>query len=64
MKERGGAIVNIASISSWLPVDGYVGYGATKAAVAAVTRAAALHCRKSGYRVRVNSIHPTASTRR
>ncbi len=58
MKERGGAIVNIASISSWLPIDGYVGYGASKAAVAAVTRAAALHCRKSGYPVRVNSVHP------
>jgi len=58
MKERGGAIVNIASISSWLPVDGYAGYGASKAAVAQLTRAAALHCRKNGIPVRVNSVHP------
>jgi NAD(P)-dependent dehydrogenase (short-subunit alcohol dehydrogenase family) len=50
MKERGGAIVNIASVSSWMPVDSYAGYSASKAAVAAVTRGAALHCRKSGYR--------------
>jgi len=58
MKARGGAIVNVASISSWMPVDGYCGYSASKAAVAAVTRSAALHCRKRGYAVRVNSVHP------
>ncbi len=58
MKSRGGAIINIASVASWLPIDTYLGYGASKAAVAAVTRAAALHCRKSGYPVRVNSVHP------
>ena len=58
LKERGGAIVNMASVSSWLPVDGYAAYSASKAAVGAVTRAAALHCRKRGYAVRVNSVHP------
>ena len=58
MKERGGSIVNIASSSSWLPVQSYAGYSASKAAVGALTRVAALHCRKSGYAVRVNSVHP------
>ncbi|HOL36481.1 MAG: SDR family oxidoreductase [Proteobacteria bacterium] len=58
MKERGGSIVNVASVSSWMPIDGYCGYAASKAAVAAVTRSAALHCRKRGYAVRVNSVHP------
>lgn len=58
MKDRGGSIVNIASVASWLPVDGYAAYGASKAAVAALTRSSALHCRKSGYAVRVNSVHP------
>lgn len=58
MKEQGGSIVNMASISSWLPIDGYVAYSASKAAVAALSRATALHCRKSGYAVRVNSVHP------
>jgi 3(or 17)beta-hydroxysteroid dehydrogenase len=58
MKERGGSIVNMASVSSWLPIDGYLAYSASKAAVAAITRATALHCRKSGYAVRVNSVHP------
>lgn len=58
MKERGGSIVNMASVSSWLPIDGYLAYSASKAAVAAITRATALHCRKSRYAVRVNSVHP------
>ena len=58
MKEKGGSIVNMASVSSWLPVEQYAGYSASKAAVAALTRAAALNCRKQGYAVRVNSIHP------
>jgi len=58
MKARGGAIVNMASVSSWLPVEGYAGYSASKAAVGALTRAAALYCRKNGHPVRVNSLHP------
>ncbi|SFA82454.1 3(or 17)beta-hydroxysteroid dehydrogenase [Collimonas sp. OK607] len=58
MKESGGAIVNVASVSSWLPINNYPAYSASKAAVAALTRSTALHCRKSGYRIRVNSVHP------
>ncbi|HSW15709.1 MAG TPA: SDR family oxidoreductase [Ramlibacter sp.] len=58
MKGRGGSIVNMASVSSWLPVEGYAAYSASKAAVAALTRATALHCRKSGHAIRVNSLHP------
>lgn len=58
MKEKGGSIINMASVSSWLPVEQYAGYSASKAAVAALTRAAALNCRKQGYAIRVNSIHP------
>ncbi|MCK0508004.1 SDR family oxidoreductase [Aromatoleum anaerobium] len=58
LKAHGGSIINMASVSSWLPVDGYAAYSASKAAVGALTRAAALHCRKRGYAVRVNSVHP------
>ncbi len=58
MKERGGSIVNMASISSWLPIENYAAYSASKAAVAALTRATALYCRKNGHAVRVNSLHP------
>ncbi len=58
MRERGGSIVNMASVSSWLPIENYAGYSASKAAVAALSRAAALYCRKNGLAVRVNSVHP------
>ena len=58
MKDSGGSIINMASVSSWLPVEQYAGYSASKAAVSALTRAAALNCRKQGYAIRVNSIHP------
>ena len=58
MKERGGSIVNMASVSSWLPIEGYAAYSATKAAVAALTRSTALYCRNNGLAVRVNSLHP------
>ena len=58
MKQAGGSIINMASVSSWLPVEQYAGYSASKAAVSALTRAAALNCRKQGYAIRVNSIHP------
>lgn len=58
MQERGGSIVNMASVSSWLPIENYAGYSASKAAVAALTRATALWCRKNGHPVRVNSLHP------
>lgn len=58
MKARGGSIVNMSSVSSWMPVENYVGYSASKAAVAAITRAAALYCRKNGWPVRINSLHP------
>jgi 3(or 17)beta-hydroxysteroid dehydrogenase len=58
MKERGGSIVNMSSVSSWMPIDNYVGYSASKAAVAAITRTAALYCRKNGLPVRINSLHP------
>ena len=58
MKEKGGAIINMASIASWLPMDDYLAYSASKAAVAAISRNSALHCRKKGYPVRINSVHP------
>lgn len=58
LKECGGSIINMASISSWLPIEGYAAYSASKAAVAALSRATALYCRKNGLAVRVNSLHP------
>jgi|TARA_B110000116_G_scaffold10053_1_gene8372 NAD(P)-dependent dehydrogenase (short-subunit alcohol dehydrogenase family) len=56
-KVRGGAIVNISSISGMVG-QSYVhpGYNASKGAVRLVTKAAAVQHAKSG--IRVNSVHP------
>ena len=58
MKAHGGSIINVASVASWMPMLDFPAYGASKAAVASLTRTAALHCRKKGYAIRVNSLHP------
>jgi len=58
MKAQGGSIINVASVASWMPMQDFPAYGASKAAVASLTRSAALHCRKKGYAIRVNSLHP------
>lgn len=68
MKNRGcGSIINISSIAALAARDDYLAYGASKGAVAALTRSVAVHCRKRKYRIRCNSVHPdgvmTAMTR-
>ncbi|WP_185266824.1 SDR family oxidoreductase [Halopseudomonas xiamenensis] len=69
MKESGGggSIVNISSIAALAARDDYMAYGASKGAVAALTRSVAVHCRRQKYRIRCNSVHPdgvlTAMTR-
>lgn len=58
MQERGGAIINIASVSAIKPQAELVAYNASKAGVALMTQSIALHCANSGYGVRVNAINP------
>jgi 3(or 17)beta-hydroxysteroid dehydrogenase len=55
---NGGSIINISStvgIKAWAP---RIAYGTSKAAVAHITKAVALHCGKAGYNIRCNAIHP------
>ncbi|UJJ31594.1 glucose 1-dehydrogenase [Halopseudomonas maritima] len=63
----GGSIVNISSIAALAARHDYLAYGASKGAVAALTRSVAVHCRRQKYRIRCNSVHPdgvmTAMTR-
>ena len=58
MKERGGSIINMSSIAALAARDDYLAYGASKGAVAALTRSVAVHCRRAKYRIRCNSVHP------
>lgn len=55
MSKRGGAIVNVASISAVRPSAGEAPYAASKAGVVALTASAALEL---GPEIRVNSISP------
>ena len=56
MREHGGAIVNLCDISAGRPYANYLAYCASKAALLAVTAAAAKGLAQ--YRIRVNSISP------
>ena len=56
MENTGGSIVNIASISAISGMAGAGGYTASKGAIDAVTRAAAVDYGK--YNIRVNAVYP------
>lgn len=55
MRERGGAVVNVASVSGLRPTRGEAPYSAAKAAVVALTQAAALEFAPM---IRVNCVSP------
>lgn len=56
MKEKGGAIVNIASVSSFIAQPDFVPYNTSKGAILQLTRTLAMDLAK--YKIRVNSICP------
>lgn len=58
MKERGGSIINMSSVTALGGMESFAAYGASKGAVTALTRSVAVHCRKQRYRIRCNSVHP------
>jgi 3(or 17)beta-hydroxysteroid dehydrogenase len=55
---RGGAIVNLSSVSGIVGGHNLAAYNASKGAVRLLTKSVALHCARQGYGVRCNSIHP------
>jgi len=60
MKETGGgSIVNLSSVAGIIGDAQTIAYCASKAAVRLLTKSAALHCGRSGYKIRVNSVHPS-----
>jgi NAD(P)-dependent dehydrogenase (short-subunit alcohol dehydrogenase family) len=59
MKEMGGSIVNLSSVAGIIGDASSLAYCASKGAVRLMTKSAALHCARAGYRIRVNSVHPS-----
>lgn len=55
-KEGGGSIVNIGSLASIIAAGGFTAYTASKGAVEAMTRAAAVEL--APFNIRVNSVQP------
>lgn len=55
----GGSIVNISSISGIIAGANMAAYNSAKAGVRLLSKSVALHCARSGYNIRCNSVHPT-----
>ena len=52
------SIINISSISGMRADGNFIGYNAAKAAVWMMSKSMALHCARSKYDIRSNSVHP------
>lgn len=55
---RRGSIINLSSIEGLVGDPTLAAYNASKGGVRLFTKSAALHCARSGYNIRVNSVHP------
>lgn len=58
MRATGGSIINISSIEGIVGNAHVPAYNASKGGVRLLTKSAAIHCARAGYRIRVNSVHP------
>ncbi len=52
------SIINISSIAGLIADSHMAAYNASKSAVWGLTRSVALHCARSGWDIRCNSVHP------
>ncbi len=60
MKARGGSIINMSSIVGLQGSADYIAYSAAKGGIRSLTKSVAAHCRRQGYAIRCNSVHPGA----
>ncbi|NLR73052.1 glucose 1-dehydrogenase [Novosphingobium sp. ERN07] len=58
MRDGGGSIINLSSIEGIVGNPHVPAYNASKGGVRLLTKSAAIHCARAGYRIRVNSVHP------
>lgn len=58
LRGKGGSIINLSSIEGIVGHPEYAAYCAGKGAIRNLTKSAALHAGRQGYKIRVNSIHP------
>lgn len=58
MKGSGGSIINMASIEGLVGEAVLPAYNASKGGVRLLSKSAAIHCARSGYNIRVNSVCP------
>ena len=58
MRERGGSIVNIASVAAETATPFLISYGASKAAVWQLTKSVAQYACEQGLAIRCNAVHP------
>lgn len=53
-----GSIINISSVAGMIADGNMLAYNTAKAAVWMMSKSIALHCARSGYDIRSNSVHP------
>ncbi|MEL7488906.1 MAG: SDR family oxidoreductase [Pseudomonadota bacterium] len=53
-----GSIINISSVAGLVADGNFIAYNAAKAAVWLMSKSIALHCARSKYDIRCNSVHP------
>ncbi len=58
MKEAGGSIINMASITALRGAPQVLPYAAAKGAIRSLSLAVAAHCRDKGYPIRCNAVFP------
>ena len=58
LKERGGSIINIASIAAMRGAPEVLAYAAAKGAIRSLSQAVAAHCLQKGYPIRSNAVFP------
>ena len=58
MREKGGSIINMASIAGLIGISNLYAYNTSKGGVRLLTKSAALYCAEKHYPIRINSVHP------